>query len=212
MAERGLERLQWQVQRCGRGRSCEYPRPARPQKFSTGVGEEAIPVVEEKLRIGKRQVGGGRLKVRSYVVETPVSEQVSLRTEKVHVERRPADRAIKAGEDAFRERTIEAQASSEEAVVSKEARVTGEVVVKKECRATGPRPCPTPSARPQVDVEDERTNVAGKGTTDKTRTDPKRRWRLRTQLTAPWQDVARVESARVKQRSEVGGGFNASRF
>jgi len=96
-----------------------------------GAGEEVIPVVEEQLRVGKRDVSRGRVKVRSYVVETPVSEQVSLRTESVHVERRPADRAAAVGDDAFRERTIEAEATSEEAVVSKEARVTGEVVVKK---------------------------------------------------------------------------------
>ncbi|ANY81201.1 hypothetical protein BB934_25755 [Microvirga ossetica] len=96
-----------------------------------GAGEEVIPVVEEQLRVGKRDVSRGRVKVRSYVVETPVSEQVSLRTESVHVERRPVDRAAAVGDDAFRERTIEARATSEEAVVSKEARVTGEVVVKK---------------------------------------------------------------------------------
>lgn len=96
-----------------------------------GTGtDEVIPVVEEQLNVGKRQVSGGRVKVRSYVVETPVSEQVSLRTENVRVERRPVDRAA-AGEDMFRERTIEAQATSEEAVVSKDARVTGEVAVKK---------------------------------------------------------------------------------
>ena len=35
-------------------------------------------------------------------------------------------------EDAFRERTIEAQAKREEAVVSKQARVTGEVLLKKD--------------------------------------------------------------------------------
>ena len=94
-------------------------------------GEEAIPIVEENLRVGKREVRGGRVKVRSYVIETPVSEQVSLRKESVEVERRPVNRALNAGEDPFRERTIEAEAVSEEAVIGKEARVTGEVVVKK---------------------------------------------------------------------------------
>ena len=149
-------------------------RTGASAKSSTGAGEETIPVVEEQLKIGKRQVSGGRVKVRSYVVETPVSEQVSLRTEKVHVERRPVDRAIKAGEDTFRERTIEAQASSEEAVVSKDARVTGEVVVKKDVEQRTETVSDTVRST-KVDVDDERTNVAGKGTTDKTRTDPKRR-------------------------------------
>ena len=93
---------------------------------------QAIPEVEERLRVGKRQVNSGRVKVRSYVVEKPVSESVNLHSETVQVERRPADRALGATEDAFRERTIEAQATSEEAVVSKEASVTGEVLVRKE--------------------------------------------------------------------------------
>jgi uncharacterized protein (TIGR02271 family) len=103
-------------------------RPGSPTPNEGGV----IPVVEEQLKVGKRQVSGGRVKIRSYVVETPVQEQVSLRTESVRVDRRPVDRPVAPGEDAFRERTIEAQANSEEAVVSKTARVTGEVVVKKE--------------------------------------------------------------------------------
>ena len=95
-------------------------------------GDEVISEVEEQLRIGKRQVNSGRVKVRSYVIETPVSEQVNLHSETVRVERRPVDRPMTATEDAFRERTIEATATSEEAVVSKEARVTGEVLVRKE--------------------------------------------------------------------------------
>jgi len=97
-------------------------------------GEEVIPVVEEKLHVGKREVSRGGARVRSYVRETPVEEQVSLREEHVNVERRPVDRALGAGEltgDAFRERSIEMTATAEEAVVGKEARVVEEVVVSK---------------------------------------------------------------------------------
>jgi len=101
---------------------------ARPQEGTS----QAVQEVEERLRVGKRQVNSGRVKVRSYVIEKPVSESVNLHSETVQVERRPVDRAVGAGEDAFKERTIEAQATSEEAVVAKEARVTGEVLVRKE--------------------------------------------------------------------------------
>ena len=38
-------------------------------------GEHVIPVVEERLRIGKRDVSHGRVRIRAYVVETPVEEQ-----------------------------------------------------------------------------------------------------------------------------------------
>ena len=58
--------------------------------------------------------------------------------------------------------------------MSKEARVTGEVVVKKDVEQRTETVSDTVRST-KVDVEDERTNVAGKGTTDKTRTDPKRR-------------------------------------
>jgi len=96
------------------------------------AGEQLLPEIEERLRVGKREVNSGRVKVRSYVIETPVTEQVNLHSETVHVERRPANRPVAVGDEAFRERTIEAVATSEEAVIAKEARVTGEVVVKKD--------------------------------------------------------------------------------
>jgi len=92
----------------------------------------AIPVVEEDVKIGKREVSGGGKRIRSYVSETPVEEQVTLRDEEVHVERRDADRAVTDADEAFQEKTIEMTESHEEAVVSKEARVTGEVVVEKD--------------------------------------------------------------------------------
>ena len=51
-----------------------------------------IPIVEEQLSVGKREVERGGVRVRSYVVETPVEETVRLRDETVNVERRRVDR------------------------------------------------------------------------------------------------------------------------
>jgi len=91
------------------------------------------------------------------VVETPVTEHVNLHSETVHVERRPANRPVAGGADAFRERTIEAVATSEEAVIAKEARVTGEVVVKKD--ATDRTKTVTDTVRStRVEVEDNRAS------------------------------------------------------
>lgn len=96
---------------------------------------QSIPIVEEQLRVGKREVERGGARVRSYVRETPVNEQVSLREEQVNVERRPVDQPISAADlqsgDMLRDRTIEMTATSEEAVVDKQARVVEEVVVSK---------------------------------------------------------------------------------
>jgi len=94
---------------------------------------ETLKVMEERLRVGKREVAGGAVRVRSYVVERPVEEQVRLHEERVSVERHPVDRAATAADlAAFQERTIEARATSEEAVVSKEARVVEEIGLRKE--------------------------------------------------------------------------------
>ena len=72
--------------------------------------------------------------MRSYVRETPVSEQVNLREEHVSVERRPVDRAISQSEldsGMMKDRQIEMTETAEEAVVGKEARVREELVVRK---------------------------------------------------------------------------------
>jgi len=97
------------------------------------MGKEVVPVIEEELRVGKREVETGGVRVETRVTETPVSEQVHLREEHVHVERRPVDRAVSASDVAnLRDRTIEMHEKSEEAVVSKRSRVIEEVVIGKE--------------------------------------------------------------------------------
>jgi uncharacterized protein (TIGR02271 family) len=92
--------------------------------------EEVIPIVEESLVLGKREVERGRTRIRSYVVERPVEEQVVLREEHVNVQRRPVDRPLVDG-DSFGERVVEVNATGQEAVVSKQAHVVEEVVVQK---------------------------------------------------------------------------------
>ena len=133
-----------------------------------GRGEEVIPVAEEHLHVGKRDVSHGRVRVRSYVVETPVNEQVNLREERVGVERRPADRGLHSVEDAFQERTIEMEEHREEPVVSKEARVKEELVVKKDVEQRTETVSDTVRST-EVEVEDERGNTVSKtGTKNRT--------------------------------------------
>lgn len=94
--------------------------------------EEVIPIIEEQIAVGKRAVERGGVRVRSYVVETPVEETIRLRDETVHVERRNVDPGRPAVEADFQERTLEVTETDEEAVVAKRARVTEEVVVRKD--------------------------------------------------------------------------------
>jgi len=102
--------------------------------INTEQGEVAIPIVEEEIRIGKREVESGGVRVETRVEETPVNEQVTLRDERVTVERRPVNQSVDAATltDAFREGTFEVREHDEEAVVQKEARVVEEVVVNKQ--------------------------------------------------------------------------------
>jgi len=126
---------------------------ARTGTDRVATGEETvIPIVEEQLSVGKREVERGRVRVRSYVVETPVEESVRLREETVTVERRAVDRPADAGPEAFRERTVEVTETDEEAVVSKTARVTEEVVVSKGVEERTERVADT-VRRTEVDVE-----------------------------------------------------------
>lgn len=93
----------------------------------------AIPIVQEQLKVGKREVQRGGVRVYSRIVETPVQENVNIREEHVHVERRPVDQLIDADNTvAFKEQTIELRETGEEAVVQKTARVVEEVVVSKD--------------------------------------------------------------------------------
>jgi uncharacterized protein (TIGR02271 family) len=134
------------------------------------AGEERIPIVEERLRVGKREVGHGRVRIRSYVVETPVQEQVTLHEERVNVERRPVDRALTgAGEALFQERTIEATETAEEAIVAKEARVIEEVTLRKTAEERTETVRDT-VRRTEVEVEDDRT--AAKTAADTPKRDP----------------------------------------
>jgi uncharacterized protein (TIGR02271 family) len=95
-------------------------------------GEEVIALSEEQLTVGKRLVNRGTTHIRRFVVETPVEENVTLHSERVSIDRRPASAGARIDNADFTDRTIEVAETDEEAVVSKTARVKEEVVVHKE--------------------------------------------------------------------------------
>jgi uncharacterized protein (TIGR02271 family) len=97
------------------------------------TGDVKVPVVEEELHVGTRQVQRGGVRLYTRVTERPVEETVRLRDETVHVERHPVDRpATEADVAAAKEGTIEVTETDEEAVIAKQARVVEEVVVRKD--------------------------------------------------------------------------------
>ncbi len=108
------------------------PRQTAPD----GAGDGTIEVMEEDMRIGKRDVSHGRVQVRAHTVEEQVSEDVTLRSEHVEIDRHPVDREVSAANAnaGFQDQTIEVEERSEEAVVDKTAHVVEEIDLNKTSR------------------------------------------------------------------------------
>ena len=95
------------------------------------ANDAALQLSEETLGVGKRVVNRGGTRIRRFVVETPVEQSVTLREEKVMLERHPVTDGRPAT-DGFSDKTVEMTASGEEAVVGKTARVYEEVGLNKQ--------------------------------------------------------------------------------
>lgn len=99
---------------------------------SASGSEEVIPLAEEQLEIGKRMEDRGVTRVRRYVVERPVEQDVTLRGERVTIERRRPTETTSAPGRSFEERVVEVHETEEVPVVAKTARVVEEVAIRKE--------------------------------------------------------------------------------
>lgn len=109
------------------------PRPG-PDFDRNNVTSKHIPIVEEKLEVGKRPIETGGVRIRKRVVEEPVSKQVDVRDEHVEVDRRPVNERV-GDRDAsamFKDQDIDVTERGEKVVAGKEARVKEELVVNKE--------------------------------------------------------------------------------
>ncbi len=109
--------------------------PATPAATTSVVAEERIPLVEEALQIGTREVLRGGARVRTRVEEVPVVQEVELMREFVRVANRPASRPVSEQEleqgGLLRDRVVEISEVREEAVIAKNVFVREEVVVSK---------------------------------------------------------------------------------
>ena len=90
-----------------------------------------VPLSEEELQVGTRQVQAGNVRLRKVVRTEQQEVPVELRREEVSVERVPGS-GQDAPDTAFQEQEINVPVTREEAVVGKEARVAGEVRVGKD--------------------------------------------------------------------------------
>jgi stress response protein YsnF len=93
--------------------------------------EEVIPLGEEVLEVTKRTENRGTARIRRYVVESEVEEQVTLQSERVVVERRRPVSDKVTGE-ILTEMTVEVVETAEVPVVNKRSRLREEIVVRTE--------------------------------------------------------------------------------
>lgn len=109
--------------------------PRERNESSVIIEEQRLPIVEEELRVGTREVVRGGARVSTQVEALPVVQDIELLEEFVRIYQRPGHRHITEEEleqaGLFRERVIEIAQVREEAVIKKEAFVREEVVITK---------------------------------------------------------------------------------
>jgi len=101
------------------------------------------------LKVGKREVEAGGVRLRKVVRREIVNQPVELRREEIVIERVPSGKAAAPQSGAFEAGEFYIPLRREEVVIEKEARVREEVRVRKE----------TQSERQQVSEEVRREDV-----------------------------------------------------
>lgn len=103
------------------------PREKRAQWINS-----SIPVVQEQMNVGKREVETGGVRLRSRIIEKPVEEHLRLREEHVRVERNQVNRPANEKDLAtFKQGDKEFIEHAEVPMVDKQARVVEEVNIGK---------------------------------------------------------------------------------
>ncbi len=102
------------------------------QTYTALAAPTVVPLATERLHLEKHATELGEVRVRKTVVAEERRVPVDLHYERVRVEERDLPDRPTTGADLFSEETIVVPLRGEEAVVRKEAVITGEVVIGKE--------------------------------------------------------------------------------
>jgi stress response protein YsnF len=96
---------------------------------------KTIPVIEEDIKVGKKEVATGAVRIRSRIIEKPVEENIRLREEHIHVERNKVNRPATEEElNNFKSETVEIIEHGEVPDVQKTSNVVEEVSLGKEVK------------------------------------------------------------------------------
>ncbi len=109
-------------------------QPAAPAPAQTqGTRQEAanVKLHEEEVKVGKRQVEAGGVRLRKIIRTETVNQPVELQREEIVVERVPATQTGEPSATGFQQQDIFIPLRREEAVVEKQAFVREEVRVSK---------------------------------------------------------------------------------
>jgi uncharacterized protein (TIGR02271 family) len=91
---------------------------------------DTLRLAEEQLQVGKKMVETGRTRVRRFTTEREVSQDVTLHEEHAEVMRKALSKPAELNEVDWGDREIEVVETSEQALVSKTARVVEEVSLR----------------------------------------------------------------------------------
>lgn len=94
-----------------------------------------VPISEEEVNVGKREVQHGEARIRKEVHTETVNTPIDLKREELVIERIDTGGG-EVPEDAFREGEVRVPLMKEEAVVQKQARVVGEVRIGKKAETS----------------------------------------------------------------------------
>ncbi|HYZ73065.1 MAG TPA: SRPBCC family protein, partial [Chthoniobacterales bacterium] len=102
-----------------------------PEQGHRGSVAAEVPLSKEEVKVGKRTVGAGELKLHKKTTTEKVNVPVELKKEDAVVERVSGEEIGQGGKETFQEQHVEVPLSREEPVVEKETHVTGGVRVRK---------------------------------------------------------------------------------
>lgn len=92
---------------------------------------ETLRLAEEQLNVGKRLFETGTTRIRRFVTERPVEQQVTLHEEHADVVRKAISDPSYVADIDWSDKAYEVTETAEQAVVSKTARVVEEVTLRK---------------------------------------------------------------------------------
>ena len=105
---------------------------AAPATETASSGSVTIPLYEENVVVGKREVDAGTVTIRKVVKTETVNQPIELRRETFTIDRQPASGQSADQSKAFTDQQFTIQLHNEEPVVEKRVVQTGQVVASKQ--------------------------------------------------------------------------------